>query len=136
MDAPHFHQVGSGSEYRLEIPNAKLDYTGTYTVTATNEHGRARAIISLQIAVRDPLAVSVRGPVNYGKVQTHPIVLKGLENLRCCDGDTVTLECVVDDKANADVRWEKGGKVSTKNLQTNQVFYNSFDNNLSVNFGL
>jgi hypothetical protein len=51
-DASHFHRIGDGPEYRLEIPNAKLDFTGTYTVYAKNCHGDAKAIISLQIKVR------------------------------------------------------------------------------------
>lgn len=49
-DAPHFRSViGNESEYRLEIPHAKLDYTGTYSVIATNVYGQTKAIISLQI---------------------------------------------------------------------------------------
>lgn len=49
-DATHFRSViGNESEYRLEIPHAKLDYTGTYSVIATNCYGQAKAIISLQI---------------------------------------------------------------------------------------
>lgn len=48
-DAPHFRRIGDGPEYRLEIPGAKLDYTGTYSMIATNCHGEAKAIISLQI---------------------------------------------------------------------------------------
>lgn len=52
-DAPHFRRIGDGPEYRLEIPRAKLDYTGTYSVIATNCHGEAKAIISLQIFAKD-----------------------------------------------------------------------------------
>lgn len=48
-DAPHFRRIGDGPEYRLEIPRAKLDYTGTYTAIASNCHGETKAIISLQI---------------------------------------------------------------------------------------
>lgn len=48
-DAPHFRRIGDGPEYRLEIPHAKLDFTGTYSVIATNCYGEAKAIISLQI---------------------------------------------------------------------------------------
>ena len=51
-DAAHFHRVNEGPEYRLEIPQAKLDYTGTYTAYAKNCHGDAKAIISLQIFAR------------------------------------------------------------------------------------
>lgn len=48
-DAPHFRRIGAGPQYRLEIPHAKLDFTGTYSVIASNCHGEAKAIISLQI---------------------------------------------------------------------------------------
>ncbi|KNC21867.1 hypothetical protein FF38_03166 [Lucilia cuprina] len=48
-DAPHFRRIGEGTEYRLEIPYAKLDFTGTYSVIASNCHGEAKAVISLQI---------------------------------------------------------------------------------------
>jgi hypothetical protein len=49
-DAVHFRRVDENeSEYRLEIPHAKLDYTGTYSVIARNCYGEAKAIISLQI---------------------------------------------------------------------------------------
>lgn len=48
-DAPHFRRIGEGPEYRLEIPYAKLDYTGTYSIIASNCHGETKAVISLQI---------------------------------------------------------------------------------------
>lgn len=48
-DAPHFRRIGDGPSYCLEIPRAKLDYTGTYTVVASNCYGSTKAIISLQI---------------------------------------------------------------------------------------
>jgi hypothetical protein len=49
-DAPHFRSViGNETEYRLEIPQAKIEYTGTYSVVASNCYGQAKAIISLQI---------------------------------------------------------------------------------------
>lgn len=54
-DASHFRRVGAGPEYRCEIPHAKLDYTGAYSVVARNEHGEAKAIISLQILAKGKL---------------------------------------------------------------------------------
>jgi hypothetical protein len=51
-DAPQFQVSGgsgSSSQYSLEIPQVKLDFTGTYCVIARNPHGEAKAIISLQI---------------------------------------------------------------------------------------
>ncbi|XP_052122221.1 hemicentin-2-like [Frankliniella occidentalis] len=47
--SPQFVRVGSGPEYRLEIPQARLDFTGTYAILARNQHGEAKAIISLQV---------------------------------------------------------------------------------------
>lgn len=54
-DAPHFRRIGDGPTYCLEIPRAKLDFTGTYSVIATNCHGEAKAIISLQIQAKGEL---------------------------------------------------------------------------------
>lgn len=48
-DAPNFRREGEGPKYCLEIPHAKLDFTGTYSVVARNVHGEAKAVISLQI---------------------------------------------------------------------------------------
>lgn len=44
--------MGDGPEYRFEIPHAKLDYTGAYSVVARNQHGEAKAVISLQILAK------------------------------------------------------------------------------------
>lgn len=55
IDAPHFRRIGDGPQYCLEIPCAKLDYTGTYSVIAKNCHGEAKAIISLQIIAKGKL---------------------------------------------------------------------------------
>lgn len=44
--------MGAGPEYRFEIPHAKLDYTGAYSVVARNQHGEAKAVISLQILAK------------------------------------------------------------------------------------
>ncbi|CAB0030903.1 unnamed protein product [Trichogramma brassicae] len=53
-DAPHFRCIGVGPQYLLEIPHAKLEYTGTYSVLAKNKHGEAKAVISLQIYAKVP----------------------------------------------------------------------------------
>lgn len=64
-DAAHFRLVDEGSQYRLEIPYAKLDFTGTYSVIARNCHGEAKAVISLQIYAkgeeRERDGISLRG---------------------------------------------------------------------------
>ncbi|XP_059475294.1 titin homolog [Neocloeon triangulifer] len=112
-DAPHFHRVGDGPEYRLEIPCAKLDFTGAYSVIAKNCHGEAKAVISLQIIAKgmeEPIRDHHR-PVTHSNVQTLPSIVRSLRDRRCCDGDSVTFECglaVIPEQS--DIRWEKDGK--------------------------
>ncbi|XP_069686561.1 titin homolog isoform X2 [Periplaneta americana] len=112
-DAPHFRRVGDGPQYRLEIPRAKLDYTGAYSVIARNCHGEAKAVISLQIYAKgqgkeDGMDHS---SVKHGTVQTLPVIRRELKDLRCCDGDSVTLECRVQATPEPDIRWEKDGRL-------------------------
>ncbi|XP_036144946.1 uncharacterized protein LOC105834071 [Monomorium pharaonis] len=111
-DAPHFRLVGAGPQYRLEIPYAKLDFTGTYSVIARNCHGETKAVISLQIYAKgqDKEEQTKKSP--HGKVLTLPVIKRELRDLRCCDGDAVSLECKV--YASPDpplIRWERGGKI-------------------------
>lgn len=42
------------------------------------------------------------------------MVTRELRDIRCCDGDAVTLECkfLATPERTDDVRWEKGGKVT------------------------
>ncbi|XP_054274333.1 titin-like isoform X2 [Macrosteles quadrilineatus] len=112
-DAPQFRQVGDGSQYSLEIPQVKLDFTGTYCVIARNTHGETKAIISLQIYAKGQGKESsmVSGHVKHGQVETLPEIKRELKDLRCCDGDAVTLECLVSATPLPSVRWEKDGKI-------------------------
>ncbi|XP_032676016.1 uncharacterized protein LOC116846386 isoform X2 [Odontomachus brunneus] len=113
-DAPHFRLVGAGPQYRLEIPYAKLDFTGTYSVIARNCHGEAKAIISLQIYAKGQGKEDQTQKSSHGKVLTLPIIKRELRDLRCCDGDAVSLECKVYATPEPPlVRWERGGKIIT-----------------------
>jgi len=58
------------------------------------------------------------------KIDRAPVVVQPLSNLRCSDGDAVTFECRLllpkpravsgnEDDSNVNIRWEKGGKVSS-----------------------
>uniref|UniRef100_A0A8D8WY19 Myosin light chain kinase, smooth muscle n=1 Tax=Cacopsylla melanoneura TaxID=428564 RepID=A0A8D8WY19_9HEMI len=96
-DGQVFHQVGSDGQYRLEIPNVKLDYTGTYGVLAENAHGDTKAFMSLQVFAKGqgkekgmPKDAKI-----HGAVVSRPKLVNGLENLRCCDGDSVVFECQI-----------------------------------------
>ena len=40
-----------------------------------------------------------------------PVVTRPLQDVRCCDGDSICLEAQVDAPKNATIRWEKQGKV-------------------------
>ncbi|XP_011705986.1 PREDICTED: titin-like [Wasmannia auropunctata] len=112
-DAPHFRLVGAGPQYQLEIPYAKLDFTGTYSVIARNCHGEAKAVISLQIYAKGQ-GKEEQTQKSHGKVLTLPIIKRELRDLRCCDGDAVSLECKVYATPEPPlVRWERGGKIIT-----------------------
>nr|CAH7728979.1 unnamed protein product [Callosobruchus chinensis] len=111
-DASRFNLVGDGPEYRLEIPDAKLDFTGTYTIYAKNCHGDAKAIISLQIKVRDPsMPVGAMDRKKIGAVKIVPKIETELRDIRCCDGDSATFECKVEATPPPDIRWERAGKL-------------------------
>ncbi|XP_058807501.1 titin homolog [Phymastichus coffea] len=111
-DALHFRRIGAGPQYTLEIPHAKLDFTGTYSVLARNEHGETKAVISLQIYAKGQgKSDSMDSSVRQGNVISVPIIKKELKDIRCCDGDAVTLECQVYAPTEPpNIRWEKSGK--------------------------
>ncbi|XP_033149170.1 myosin light chain kinase, smooth muscle isoform X4 [Drosophila busckii] len=112
-DATHFRRIGDGPEYRLEIPSAKLDFTGTYSVIASNCHGEAKAVISLQIFAKDILKENRMDKVHtrHGNIETLPRFVRNLRNLRCCDGDAISLECHVEAMPEPYIIWEKDGHV-------------------------
>ncbi|KAH8321002.1 hypothetical protein KR067_013027 [Drosophila pandora] len=112
-DAPHFRRIGDGPEYRLEIPSAKLDFTGTYSVIASNCHGEAKAVISLQIFAKDILKDRRMDQVQtrHSNIETLPRFVRNLRNLRCCDGDAISLECQVEADPEPFIIWEKDGRV-------------------------
>lgn len=80
---------------------------------ATNCYGQTKAIISLQIFAKD-LKLSRKMNVEsiiHGNMETLPSIVKHLKDLRCCDGDAITLECHVDGTPEPNVFWEKDGKI-------------------------
>ncbi|EDW61837.2 uncharacterized protein Dvir_GJ20095, isoform B [Drosophila virilis] len=124
-DAPHFRRIGEGPEYRLEIPSAKLDFTGTYSVIASNCHGEAKAVISLQIYAKDILKENRMDKVHtrHGNIETLPRFIRNLRNLRCCDGDAISLECHVEAMPEPYIIWEKDGHV----LPSDRDYIMSYD---------
>ncbi|KAJ8687542.1 hypothetical protein QAD02_023336, partial [Eretmocerus hayati] len=125
-DAAQFRRVGAGPQYCLEIPHAKLDYTGTYSVLAKNEHGEAKAVISLQIYAKGQGKSDSmdRSRVKQGDVLSVPVIKSHLKDIRCCDGDSVTFKCRVFAPSEApNIRWEKCGKP----LNLDDDFTSEFD---------
>ncbi|XP_038216981.1 uncharacterized protein LOC119835922 isoform X2 [Zerene cesonia] len=104
-DANHFKQMAAGPVYRFEIPHAKLDYTGAYSVVARNVHGEAKAIISLQIFAKDLRSSDDTHNIRYGRVEVIPRFEKELTDLLCYDGDAVEFECRVSGNPEPDIRW-------------------------------
>ncbi|KPJ09076.1 Muscle M-line assembly protein unc-89 [Papilio machaon] len=104
-DGSHFKRVGDGPEYRFEIPHAKLDYTGAYSVVARNEYGEAKAVISLQILAKDPRSTEEAHNIRYGRVEVIPRFEKELTDLLSHDGDAVEFECRVTGEPEPDIKW-------------------------------
>ncbi|CAG9781712.1 unnamed protein product [Diatraea saccharalis] len=103
-DATHFRRVGEGPEYRFEIPHAKLDYTGAYSVVAQNVHGQTKAIISLQVLAKD-ISCTEEHNIRYGRVDVIPRFERELTDLLCHDGDAVEFQCMVSGDPEPDIRW-------------------------------
>ncbi|XP_023937954.2 uncharacterized protein LOC112045836 isoform X2 [Bicyclus anynana] len=104
-DASHFKRVGAGPGYRFEIPHAKLDYTGAYSIVAKNVHGEAKAIISLQILAKDLTCSDDSHNIRYGRVDVIPRFEKELTDMLCYDGDAIEFECRISGNPEPDIRW-------------------------------
>nr|XP_034839612.1 uncharacterized protein LOC117995729 [Maniola hyperantus] len=104
-DSSHFKRVGAGPAYRFEIPHAKFDYTGAYSIVAKNIHGEAKAIISLQILAKDSTCSDDTHNIRYGRVEVIPRFDKELTDLLCYDGDAIEFECRVSGNPEPDIRW-------------------------------
>ncbi|KAF2897973.1 hypothetical protein ILUMI_08202 [Ignelater luminosus] len=63
----------------------------------------------------------------FGKIQTIPKIVRNLKDIRCCDGDAVTLECEVDACPPPDIRWEKRGKL----IRLGEDFKSDFDGKIA-----
>ncbi|XP_047736468.1 uncharacterized protein LOC108682041 isoform X2 [Hyalella azteca] len=110
-DGSRFTEVDSSPVYKLEIPNCRLEDTGAYSILAKNDHGESRAVISLQVYTKGLKGDLKGGSVKRGVMEAVPRVVRPLQDVRCCDGDAVTLETLFDAPPACLVRWEKQGHV-------------------------
>ncbi|XP_011496097.1 PREDICTED: myosin light chain kinase, smooth muscle-like [Ceratosolen solmsi marchali] len=128
-DAVHFRCIGAGPQYRLEIPHAKLDYTGTYSVLAKNEHGEAKAVISLQIYAKgqgrsDSMdQMNVKRGIDSGsgfrrKPKICPPKFYSIPHNRVAEeGETVRFQCAVAGHPMPWCVWDKNGIGITSNTR-------------------
>lgn len=47
----------------------------------------------------------------HSNIESLPRVSNNLKDLRCCDGDAISLECFVEGSPEPNVFWEKDGKI-------------------------
>ncbi|XP_054090488.1 myosin light chain kinase, smooth muscle isoform X8 [Zeugodacus cucurbitae] len=64
-----------------------------------------------------------KGSIRHGNVETFPHFIRHLRDLRCCDGDAITLECHVEALPEPIIIWEKDGRV----LPSGKDFTMSYD---------
>jgi len=88
-----------------------VEDTGAYAILAKNDNGETRGVISLQVYAKGLKGNLDPGTIRRGVMEHVPVVTRRLQDVRCCDGDSVTLEATVDAPKNSLVRWEKQGKV-------------------------
>lgn len=67
--------------------------------------------------------------IRHGNVETLPIFTQQLKDLRCCDGDSVRLECHVEGKPEPQIVWQKDGKQLN---ETSDDFITSYDSERST----
>lgn len=65
----------------------------------------------LKICLFDFLILSLSKIILFSEEHRIPVLKRPLSDLRCCDGDSATLECRIDVTQEFQVRWEKDGKV-------------------------
>lgn len=67
--------------------------------------------------------------LHFRNIETLPIFKQQLKDVRCCDGDSVRLECHVEATPEPTIIWEKDGK---KLLHMNDDFSTSYDNGRAI----
>lgn len=65
-------------------------------------------------------------------VETLPRIVKHLKDLRCCDGDAVTLECHIEGTPEPNVFWEKDGKILHDRSTEHRQNFNGHKATLSI----
>lgn len=65
----------------------------------------------------------------FRNIETLPIFKRQLKDVRCCDGDSVRLECHVESKPEPNITWEKDGNKLQQNADD---FSTSYDDGRAI----
>lgn len=65
----------------------------------------------------------------YRNIETLPIFKRQLKDVRCCDGDSIRLECHVESKPEPNITWEKDGNKLQQNAND---FSTSYDDGRAI----
>ncbi|XP_043200179.1 titin homolog isoform X2 [Amphibalanus amphitrite] len=99
------------STYSVRLPEARLADAGSYVVAASNRHGTAQRTMSLEVTGKENTLRGKQKKLN-GSAEPRPSFATELRDVRCCDGDSVTLKCRLRAGCSgAAVQWHKDGAV-------------------------
>ncbi|XP_050541447.1 myosin light chain kinase, smooth muscle-like isoform X2 [Daktulosphaira vitifoliae] len=112
-DGSEFVCLSSGSRYQLKIPHVKISHTGTYTLLASNTHGEIKTLISLQVysAGHGKKNIMENGINRKTTVERLPRISRPLVDVVCSENDIVSFECKLNITPEADIKWQKDGKL-------------------------
>ncbi|XP_055374488.1 titin homolog isoform X1 [Condylostylus longicornis] len=73
-----------------------------------------------------------KASIKHGNVETIPTFERRLQDMRCCDGDAITLECNVHAVPEPIIIWEKDGRVLSSTCKDFEMRYDGEKATLSI----
>ncbi|XP_014275189.1 myosin light chain kinase, smooth muscle isoform X2 [Halyomorpha halys] len=112
-DQGEFRERRSGAECSLEIRQAKFTYTGKYTALASNIHGQATAVSTVQIFAtgQGKTVKNSESGLVEAECDSLPLISRPLTDTTVTLGHTLYLECRVKGEPEPTVIWTKDGKL-------------------------
>ncbi|XP_073975614.1 myosin light chain kinase, smooth muscle-like isoform X3 [Rhodnius prolixus] len=102
--------TSEGADHWLEIKRCCLDFSGWYIAEASNLHGSAKVVFSLQVfAPGEGHVLKIApGEVRQAEVDSLPLVTRPLVDSRCTVGFPINLECRIKGESSS-ILWTKDG---------------------------
>nr|CAD7441061.1 unnamed protein product [Timema bartmani] len=97
-------QLGQGKE-------DKMDHSSIKHSSPDRDSNLELPVLGSQAQHETSALVNYATEAGRIKFETLPVIKRELKDMRCCDGDAVTLECRVQATPTPDIRWEKGGRL-------------------------